>query len=358
MVMNINLLAILRCPACQGNLSLKTYAENSEEVLAGLIACGCGEKFPVYEGVPRMLLPAKHGVIPGFLQEFKKYLQADAPEFLSRANRWSASDFSFSAQWENYEYSDETWEIKVADRVPFFHRYLKAQPGSLDHALVLDAGCGNGTLSAALAASGPEIVAMDFSNSVERGHKNRAIFAKDGSNRVHYVQADIQQPPFARETFDAIYSDGVLHHTPDTRKSFNALVPLVKSGGKFFIWLYRKDLSLYFRLKASIILVIRSVLRRFPRFIRLAFCYAVAAVMLTVLRLLLLFGYKSKRKIIPLSLKATNLMDTFTPHFKHEHTPDEVKAWYAAQGFTEIEETTIHEFRLGDFGFGMLGVKK
>jgi 2-polyprenyl-3-methyl-5-hydroxy-6-metoxy-1,4-benzoquinol methylase/uncharacterized protein YbaR (Trm112 family) len=356
--MNKRLLEILKCPACQGKLNLKIYAETPDDVLGGLLACSCGEKFPVYAGVPRMLLSAKHGVISGFLQEFKNYLENDAPEFLSRANRWSADAFSFSAQWENYEYSDETWEIKVAERVPFFYRYLKAQPGSLNRALVLDAGCGNGTLSAALAAAGPEIVAMDFSTSVERAHRHRATFAKDKANRVHYVQADIQQPPFGRETFDAVYSDGVLHHTPDTRKSFDALAPLVKSGGRFFVWLYRKDLSLYFRFKASIILVIRTVLRRFPRSIRLAFCYIVAAVMLTTLRLLLLFGYRSQRKIIPLSLKATNLMDTFTPQFKHEHTPDEVKPWFEAQGFTEIEDTTIYEFRLGDFGFGMVGVKK
>ncbi|MGH7597703.1 MAG: methyltransferase domain-containing protein [bacterium] len=356
--MNTRLMEILRCPGCGGGLNLKIYNAGQDGVEAGLLSCGCGERFAIYRGVPRMLLSEKHGVIPGFLQEFKNYLQIDAPEFFSRTNRWSASDFSFSAQWENYEYSDETWEIKVAERVPFFYRYLKTQPGSLSQALVLDAGCGNGTLSAALAASGPEIVAMDFSTSVERAHRHRAIFAKNRMNRIHYVQADIQQPPFGRETFDAIYSDGVLHHTPDTRTSFNALAPLVKSGGRFFVWLYRKDLSLYFRLKASVILIIRSVLRRFPRSIRLAFCYVVAAIMLAVLRLLLLFGYKSQRKIIPLSLKATNLMDTFTPQFKHEHTPDEVKPWFETQGFTEIEDTTIYEFRLGDFGFGMLGVKK
>ncbi len=117
-------------------------------------------------------------------------------------------------------------------------------------------------------------------------------------------------------------------------------------------------LSWYSGLKASVILVIRTVLRRFPRSMRLAFCHVAAAVMLIALRLLLLFGFRSQRKIIPLSLKATNLMDTFTPQFKHEHTPGEVEAWFAAQGFAEIEETTIHEFRLGDFGFSMLGVKK
>jgi SAM-dependent methyltransferase len=199
---------------------------------------------------------------------------------------------------------------------------------------------------------------MDFSTSVERAYRHRTTFAKDRADHVHYVQADIQQPPFGHNTFGIIYSDGVLHHTPDTRTSFNALAPLVKSGGKVFIWLYRKDLSLYFRLKAAIILVIRTVLRRFPRPVRSAFCYAAAALMLAVLRLLLLLGFKGQRKIIPVRLKATNLMDTFTPQFKHEHTPAEVKPWFEAQGFKDVEDTTIYELRLGDFGFGMLGVKK
>ncbi|MDZ7361396.1 MAG: methyltransferase domain-containing protein [candidate division KSB1 bacterium] len=356
--MNKRLSEILRCPGCQSKLDLKIYHEDSAEVIAGLLICGCGEKFPVHRGVPRMFLSAKHGVAPDFVNEFAGQLQTDAPEFLSRAQHWSAKDFSFSAQWENYEYSDETWEIKLADRVRFFYRYLKTPLGALNGALVLDAGCGNGTLSAALAASGPEIVAVDFSTSVERAHRHRAAFAKDRADHVHYVQADLQQPPFSRNTFDIIYSDGVLHHTPDTRTSFNALAPLVKSGGKFFVWLYRKDLSLYFRLKAVIILIIRTVLRRFPRPLRSAFCFAVAALMLVVLRLWRWLGFKSRRKIIPLKLKATNLMDTFTPQFKHEHTPAEVKPWFEAQGFRDVEDTTIYELRLGDFGFGMLGVKK
>ena len=350
------MLEILRCPACRNELELKIYEANQDEISAGLLSCACGEKFPIHRGVPRMLISARHGIIPDFLSEHEEALRIDAPEFFARKNRWSADAFSFSAQWENYEYGDQTWEMNVSDRVNIFYRYLKMQPAALQNSLVLDAGCGNGTLSAAVAASGPRIVAMDFSNSVERAHQQRAVFAKDKAHRVHYVQADIQQPPFAGETFDVIYSDGVLHHTPDTKKSFRALVPLVKKSGRFFLWLYRRDLSLYFRIKASAILAIRTAMRRLPRKIILSLCYAGAAILLTLLRLQLLLGFKSKRKIIPLSLKATNLMDTFTPQFKHEHTPGEVKTWFNEQGFTLAEETTVYEFSLGDFGFGMLGI--
>jgi len=356
--MKKELLRILRCPGCKGELKLKGYDSEKDEIVAGLLSCSCGEKFPIYRGVPRMLLSARHGVTPGFLRDYNAALRVDAPDFFSRHNAWSADDFSFSAQWENYQYSDETWEVKLADRVKFFYRYLKAEPEALAHSLVLDAGCGNGTLSAAIAGSGLEVVAMDFSNSVERAHQYRARFAKESVDRLHYIQADLQRPPFSDGTFEVIYSDGVLHHTPDTKASFEALAPLVKSPGKFFVWLYRKDLSLYYRIKASIILVVRTLVRRLPRKVALGLCYAGAAILLTTIRLLRLLGISGERKIIPLSLKATNLMDTFTPQFKHEHTPAEVRPWFLEQGFTGIEETTIYEFRLGDFGFGMLGIKK
>ena len=42
---------------------------------------------------------------------------------------------------------------------------------------------------------------------------------------VFLVQADLFALPFERETFQHIYSIGVLHHTPDTKRAFEAIVP-------------------------------------------------------------------------------------------------------------------------------------
>ena len=45
--------------------------------------------------------------------------------------------------------------------------------------------------------------------------------------------------PFAQQTFDAIFSEGVLHHTPSTERAFKSLVPLLKPGGEIMIYVYK-----------------------------------------------------------------------------------------------------------------------
>ena len=55
-----------------------------------------------------------------------------------------------------------------------------------------------------------------------------------------FVQADILQLPFKPASFDAIISEGVLHHTPSTERAFRSLVPLLRPGGELMIYVYRK----------------------------------------------------------------------------------------------------------------------
>ncbi len=274
---------------------------------------------------------------------------------LSEANRQKdIRGYSFDVQWSMYEYGELTWELDLPTRVKYFYEYLRKKSGSLNKALALDAGCGNGTLTAGIAASGPEIVGMDYSESVERGEREKVRFAGAASERVHFVQGDIQHPPFAPETFDVIYSDGVLHHTPNTQTSFCALAPLVKQNGQYFVWLYRSDLSPMFNVKLKTAKTLQSILRPLPLPALKYLCFSGAAILLLRLRLLRLFGNR-KRRIVPLRLKAVNLFDTLTPRYYHLHTPVEVRGWFAAAGFPDPVETSIASLSQG--GFGMLGLR-
>lgn len=302
-----------------------------------------------------MLKPGTERIPSGFATKFKNRLDQDAPELLPQ-NRFSPSSrkYSFDHEWSMYRYGDLTWELELQTRVTYVYKYLQVRAGALTGALVLDAGCGNGTLSAGLAASGPRVVALDYSESVERAERERFRFAGAAADRLDYVQGDLRNPPFAPGTFDVVYSDGVLHHTPNTRESFGAVAPLVSKHGKMFVWLYRSDLRPMYRVKIRTIEVLRVGLRPLPTPLVKSLCFVGAAVLLTQLRIQHLAGIK-KRRVIPLWLKAVNLFDTFTPQYNHLQAPNEVSSWFREEGFSQVVETTIPS--LGRGGFGMLGTR-
>jgi len=353
--MNKRLMQFLRCPACLGILKVITYESvvSTREISAGLLACACGANYPIWRGVPRMLMPGSRMLPEDYLHQFQSRLYVDAPQLLSEAkNQKATRGYSFDVQWSMYEYGELTWELDLSTRVKYAYEYLRTAPGSLHGTLMLDAGCGNGTLAAGLAASGPEVVGMDYSESVERAEREKARFAGEAAERVHYVQGDVQHPPFAPATFDVIYSDGVLHHTPNTFESFKALAPLVSPGGRFFVWLYRSDLAPIYNVKMRTAKCLQVLLRPLPLSALKTLCFAGAAILLVRLRILHLLGNR-KRRIVPLRLKAVNLFDTLTPRYYHLHTPGEVEGWFSTLGFPGPIETSISALSHG--GFGILG---
>jgi len=56
--MRPDLLEILRCPVCRGELTLTATARDGEEILAGKLACGrCHVDYPIDDGIPDLLPP-------------------------------------------------------------------------------------------------------------------------------------------------------------------------------------------------------------------------------------------------------------------------------------------------------------
>ena len=106
--------------------------------------------------------------------------------------------------------------------------------------IILDAGCGAGmsgfeywrTVSDKI-----RYVGVDISEAVDVA-KKRAI-NMDFAEEV-FIQDNIADLPFLTSTFDVIFSEGVLHHTDDTRKTFDHLCQFLKPGGLFMFYVYRK----------------------------------------------------------------------------------------------------------------------
>lgn len=108
-----------------------------------------------------------------------------------------------------------------------------------EHPVLLDAGCGAGM--SALELFGPVLkrlryVGVDISGAVDVA---RAQFAEKGLSGA-FLQADITRLPFPEGAVDLIFSEGVLHHTDSTRRALDSLARLLKPGGRFLFYVYRR----------------------------------------------------------------------------------------------------------------------
>ena len=68
---------------------------------------------------------------------------------------------------------------------------------------------------------------------------SRAIDVVAGREDVDCVQADLRHPPFAPESFDLVYSLGVLHHLEEPVDGLRSLATLVHTGGELRVYVYR-----------------------------------------------------------------------------------------------------------------------
>ena len=330
--MHLRLLQLLRCPDCQQGFSLTAAPgpPGSPEVRTGLLACPNQHLFPVVAGIPR--------IFPGALAVHRPALEP-LPQALATpaaAGRPPAGDIrrtreSFSREWANHRLGDRTWYLELEARVQgTFLDALGIPPGELRHKTVLDAGCGNGSQSVAYGQHVAEVIAIDLSSGVELGQALLQRWPGARPDRIHFVQADLRQAPLPPASVDVIHAAGVLHHTPDTYASFTALLPLLRPGGTFYVWLYR-----YEPLVTPLLRLLRAVTTRLPVAVldRLSRLLAVPFIVFTmVLNASGLRAYPRIRR----REAALALMDIFGPPYAHCHSPEEVTGWFQAHGFTQV----------------------
>ena len=148
---------------------------------------------------------------------------------------------SFGFQWNTFAKSQLDSANGTTRSRDAFEEKTGWTVASLRGQRVLDAGCGMGRFAEVCADAGADVHAIDLSRAVEAAARNLG-----GRPNVAFYQADIMNLPFPDGTFDAIYSIGVLHHTPDTRRAFLSLTRLLKPGGRIAIWVYSTKLRLMF----------------------------------------------------------------------------------------------------------------
>jgi len=136
------------------------------------------------------------------------------------------------------------------------HRYTKEWhiPGAADFAgarglKVLEIGCGLGTDGAQFADAGAEYTGVDLTEAaVDLARRRFELFDLPGK----FQTADAENLSFAGDSFDLVYSHGVLHHTPDTARAVQEIHRVLRPGGRAVVMLYHRG-SYNYRVNISLL---------------------------------------------------------------------------------------------------------
>jgi len=213
--MKPNFVFNLVCPVCKNNFKIKVTKKINNEIITGNLICVKKHNFRVTDGVPRFVIDKEKNFVKtedAFSAKWQKHHKShQAKDWIDWQRKWFLTRFDW----------------KTMDN---FKNFLKTKHK------ILDAGTGVGH-SAELLSSNPsaEVFALDASQSINFAYK------KYGHKKnIHFLQADLRQLPFKKNFFDYIYSDQVLHHTKNTRTSFNYLTKFLTNSGFISIYVYNK----------------------------------------------------------------------------------------------------------------------
>jgi ubiquinone/menaquinone biosynthesis C-methylase UbiE/uncharacterized protein YbaR (Trm112 family) len=312
--MNNELIKYLRCPNTGQPLLLdkmKSENNNSSELL---ISEDKNWTYEIENGIPRFVSNSNYADNFGLQWNHFRETQLD----------------SFSGQKIS---SDRFWNATGWDK-----KDLKGE-------WVLDIGCGAGRFAEVVLKAGANVIALDYSSAVDACYQNLKHFPN-----LYVIQGDIYNLPFANESFSYIYSLGVLQHTPDVKKAFLALPPLLKKGGHLCVDYYWKR----FRTMLHSKYLFRPITTRLPQKILFAKLEKWIPTLMRFsqeLNRVPLFGTILKRivpvadytGVYPLSDKQLidwALLDTFdmlAPKYDNPQTANTVKNWLVKSGLINIE---------------------
>jgi SAM-dependent methyltransferase len=162
--------------------------------------------------------------------------------------------------WQNHPCGTKFADAQPGSRLFYElieqHRYEKewhipAAAGFSDtkNQRVLEVGCGLGTDGAQFAKAGAHYTGVDLTEAaVDLGRRRFELFNLPGDFRV----ADAEALDFADNSFDLVYSHGVLHHTPDTAGAIREIHRVLRPGGRAVVMLYHRN-SYNYRVNISIL---------------------------------------------------------------------------------------------------------
>ena len=206
--------ALLSCVECgQGAL----------ECLADQYRCGaCGAEYETSGGVASFF--RKDAAVSG--------QDGDRMEFWNQGWNDTNSPFGTVEREDPGELREEFRSMLAAQRYPAV-TWLSEE--NVRDRVLLNVGCGGGYEGVLFAGYGARYIGVDF--SINAARSTRRLVNAAGYTGVCY-QCEAERLPLQDATIDIIYTNGVLHHTPNTPDTLRELHRVLRPGARAIIALY------------------------------------------------------------------------------------------------------------------------
>lgn len=318
--MHPKFLNILCCPKTGSRLALKVEEASADgSVRSGtLTAESGGHQYPIINGVPRFV-------------DREIYAQSFGYEW----RKWSR--VQFEAENAGRRMSGHT--RKMFEAITGFSR------ADLEGKLVVEFGCGPGRFLDIVRMNGGTAVGIDMSMAVESAREN---FRDDPD--VLIVQGDVLNPPFRKGVFDAGYTIGVLHHTPDPARGLEQLVSVVKENGKVACSVYQKgglydfpSVAAYRRIHNATKSVLGNKAALGYSYLSAYLLYHGFSLLRRMPRVWRLVPYLERNVLVNVDIpdpkwRVLDVFDAITPFYASTHTPEEVAAWFDKAGCRDLTQ--------------------
>lgn len=174
---------------------------------------------------------------------------SQSPDDVQRGNRSWWSDNPMTYDWEGEitiprgtrEWFDEVDRRFIRASRPYFtslRPFDRIMPTDLRGQNVLEIGCGMGLHSLELARRGASLHAIDITDTaIEMTRARMKEFGIGAEIRL----ADAEALPYENETFDFVWSWGVIHHSARTTRIIREIARVLKPNGQTRVMVYNRD---------------------------------------------------------------------------------------------------------------------
>lgn len=203
-----------------------------------------------------MIVDTNKSEIKQFIDESNKDINdvlVSAPQS-NNQEWWQENPMTYD--WEetmSYAYGSREWYEEVDRRfheasyfaksngdIPF-GRFMR--PEIVKDKDVLEVGCGMGTHASMLIRSGARLTAIDLTErAIAMTRRRLELFGLQGTVR----QADAEHLPFADNSFDTVWSWGVIHHSSSFDNCLNEIKRVLRPGGNLMLMVYYKPSLAYY----------------------------------------------------------------------------------------------------------------